>query len=233
MRTCYALLSNPIHRLRSSKYFRLIVDDSGEFKMAKTLIVAYKPEDLFGEWNYITRAFGNKTDLETAISKYRFNSEDPEHFKKVVFSKLRDQDRQTIQYPYDLGDLYFDALVFVDERSGRVELRYQDETISLKDFKTEAEILKEKYLELESKYCKNRYIETREELDEFLTALEVFNDHKDFDEIEVLTYLKEDIKTTKNFPILLVYQTYEEYNISYDYNEHHHRFTLVDDSLGR
>lgn len=201
--------------------------------MAKTLIVAYKPEDLFGEWNYITRAFGNKADLETAISKYRFNSDDPEHFKKVVFSKLRDQDRQTIQYPYDLGDLNFDALVFVDERSGRVELRYQDETISLKDFKTEVEILKEKYLELESKYCKNRYIENREELDEFLTALEVFNDHADFDEIEVLTYIKEDVKTTKNFPILLVYQTYEEYNIPYDYNEHHHRFTLVDDSLGR
>ena len=201
--------------------------------MAKTLIVAYKPEDLFGEWEYITRAFGNKADLETAISKYRFNSEDPEHFKKVVFSKLRNQDRQTIQYPYDLGDLYFDALIFVDERSGRVELRYQDETISLKDFKTEVEILKEKYLELESKYCKNRYLENREELDEFLTALEVFNDHADFDEIEVLTYLKEDAKTTKNFPILLVYQTYEEYNISYDYNEHHHRFTLVDDSLGR
>lgn len=201
--------------------------------MAKTLIVAYKPEDLFGEWNYITRAFGNKADLETAISKYRFNSDDPEHFKKVVFSKLRDQDRQTIQYPYDLGDLNFDALVFVDERSGRVELRYQDETISLKDFKTEVEILKEKYLELESKYCKNRYIENREELDEFLTALEVFNDHADFDEIEVLTYLKEDAKTTKNFPILLVYQTHEEYNIPYDYNEHHHRFTLVDDSLGR
>lgn len=201
--------------------------------MAKTLIVAYKPEDLFGEWNYITRAFGNKADLETAISKYRFNSDDPEHFKKVAFSKLRDQDRQTIQYPYDLGDLNFDALVFVDERSGRVELRYQDETISLKDFKTEVEILKEKYLELESKYCKNRYIENREELDEFLTALEVFNDRADFDEIEVLTYLKEDIKTTKNFPILLVYQTYEEYNIPYDYNEHHHRFTLVDDSLGR
>ena len=201
--------------------------------MAKTLIVAYKPEDLFGEWNYISRAFGNKADLETAISKYRFNSDDPEHFKKVVFSKLRDQDRQTIQYPYDLGDLNFDALVFVDERSGRVELRYQDETISLKDFKTEVEILKEKYLELESKYCKNRYIENREELDEFLTALEVFNDHADFDEIEVLTYIKEDVKTTKNFPILLVYQTYEEYNIPYDYNEHHHRFTLVDDSLGR
>lgn len=201
--------------------------------MAKTLIVAYKPEDLFGEWNYITRAFGNKADLETAISKYRFNSDDPEHFKKVVFSKLRDQDRQTIQYPYDLGDLNFDALVFVDERSGRVELRYQDETISLKDFKTEVEILKEKYLELESKYCKNRYIENREELDEFLTALEVFNDHADFDEIEVLTYIKEDVKTTKNFPILLTYQTYEEYNIPYDYNEHHHRFTLVDDSLGR
>lgn len=198
--------------------------------MAKTLMVAYKPEDLFGEWNYITRAFGNKADLETAISKYRFNGEDPEHFKKVVFSKLRDQDRKTIQ---ELGDLYFDALIFVDEHYGRVELRYHDDTINLSEFKTEVEILKEKFIELESKYCKNRYLETREELDEFLTALEVFNDHADFDEIEVLTYLKEDVKTTKNFPILLVHQTHDEYNISYDYNEHHHRFTLVDDSLGR
>lgn len=198
--------------------------------MAKTLIVAYKPEDLFGEWNYITRAFGNKADLETAISKYRFNSEDPEHFKKVVFSKLRDPDRKTIQ---ELGDLYFDALIFVDENTEKVWLRYHDETILLSEFKTEAEQKKERFQELESKFCKNRYLETREELDEFLTALEVFNDHADFDEIEVLTYLKEDIKTTKSFPILLTYQTYEEYNTPYDYNEHHHRFTLVDDSLGR
>lgn len=201
--------------------------------MAKTLIVAYKPEDLFREWNYIARAFGNKADLETAISKYRFNSDDPEHFKKVVFSKLRDQDRQTIQYPYDLGDLNFDALVFVDERSGRVELRYQDETISLKDFKTEVEILKEKYLELESKYCKNRYIENREELDEFLAALDIFDKIGDFNDIEVLTYTKEDIKTTKNFPILAVLEKHESYdwNNDRDYTDLH--FTLVDSSLGR
>lgn len=195
--------------------------------------MAYKPEDLFGEWNYITRAFGNKADLETAISKNRFNSDDPEHFKKVVFSKLRDQDRQTIQYPYDLGDLNFDALLFVDERSGRVELRYQDETISLKDFKTEVEILKEKYLELESKYCKTRYIETREELDEFIAALEIFDEAGEFDDIEVLTYTKEDIKQTKNFPILAVLEKHEgfDWNNDRDYTNLH--FTLVDSTLGR
>lgn len=193
-------------------------------------MVAYKPDDLFGEWNYIARDFGDKTALEYAITKYRFNSEDPEHFKKVVFSKLRDQDRKTIQ---ELGDLEFDALIFVDEHTGKVWLRYQDETISLKDFKTEKEILSERVGELDRKYCQNRYIENREELDEFLTALEVFDEAGEFDEIEVLTYLKEEVKTTKNFPILLTFQRRDEYNINYDYDEKNAHFILVDSSLGR
>ena len=194
------------------------------------LIVAYKINDLFSEWNYVSREEDDLYAFEYRIAKLRYNYNNPEYFKKLVFSKLSDTTRKTIQ---ELGDLEFDALIFVDENTEKVWLRYHDETILLSEFKTEAEQKKERYLELESKYCKNRYLENREELDEFLTALEVFNDHADFDEIEVLTYLKEDAKTTKNFPILLVYQTYEEYNISYDYNEHHHRFTLVDDSLGR
>lgn len=194
------------------------------------LIVAYKISDLFGEWNYVTRKEDDFHAFEYRIAKLRYEHNNPEYFKKLVFSKLCDTTRQSIQ---ELGDLEFDALVFVDENTEKVWLRYHDETILLSEFKTEAEQKKERYLELESKYCKNRYLENREELDEFLTALEVFNDHADFDEIEVLTYLKEDVKTTKNFPILLAYHTYEEYNISYDYNEHHHRFTLVDDSLGR
>lgn len=197
--------------------------------MAKILIVAYKPEDLFGEWNYIARDFGDKTALECAIAKYRFNSEDPEHFKKVIFSKLRDQDRKNIQ---ELGDLEFDALVFVDERTGSVELRYLDETINLKDFKTEKEILEARVSELERKYCRNRYIENREELDEFLAALEVFDETGEFDDIEVITYTKEDIKLTKNFPILLTFVRCDEYNVNYDYDEKFANFILVDSSLG-
>lgn len=198
--------------------------------MAKILIVAYKPEDLFGEWNYFARDFGDKTALEYAITKYRFNSEDPKHFKKVVFSKLRDQDRKTVQ---ELGDLEFDALVFVDEHTGSVELRYLDETINLKDFKTEKEILEVRVGELEHKYCRNRYIENREELDEFLAALEVFDETGEFDDIEVITYTKEDIKLTKNFPILLTFVRCDEYNVNYDYDEKFANFILVDSSLGR
>lgn len=194
------------------------------------LVVAYKISDLFGEWNYVTREEDDFHAFEYRIAKLRYNHNNPEYFKKLVYSKLNDNNRQSIQ---ELGDLEFDALIFVEESKDTVWLRYHDETIYLSEFKTEGERKKERYLELESKYCKNRYLENREELDEFLTALEVFNDHADFDEIEVLTYLKEDVKTTKNFPILLVHQTHEEYNIPYDYNEHHHRFTLVDDSLGR
>lgn len=194
------------------------------------LVVAYKISDLFGEWNYVTREEDDFHAFEYRIAKLRYNHNDPEYFKKLVFSKLSDTTRQSIQ---ELGDLEFDALIFVDEAKDTVWLRYQDETIKLEDFRTKEEQKIEHQKMLEQKFCKNRYLETREELDEFLTALEVFNDHADFDEIEVLTYLKEDIKTTKNFPILLAYQTHEEYNIPYDYNEHHHRFTLVDDSLGR
>lgn len=198
--------------------------------MSKILIVAYKPEGLFGEWNYIARDFSDKTALEYAISKYRFNSENPVHFKNIVFSKLRDQDRKTVQ---ELGDLEFDALVLVDEHAGSVELRYQDETINLKDFKTEKEILEARVIELERKYCQNRYIENREELDEFLTALEIFDETGEFDDIEVITYTKEDIKQTNNFPILLTFQRHDEYNINYDYDEKFAHFVLVDGSLGR
>ena len=194
------------------------------------LIVAYKPEDLFGEWNYFARDFSDKTALEYAITKYRFNSENPEHFNNIVFSKLRDQDRKTIQ---ELGDLEFDALVFVDEHVGSVELRYQDNTINLKDFKTETEILSERVGELERKYCQNRYIETREELDEFLAALDIFDEAGEFDDIEVVTYTKEDIKQTKNFPILVVLEKREGFDWNNDYNYCELRFTLVDDSLGR
>ena len=194
------------------------------------LIVAYKINDLFSEWNYVSREEDDLYAFEYRITKLRYNHNNPEYFKKLVFSKLSDTTRKTIQ---ELGDLEFDALVFVEEAKDTVWLRYQDETIKLEDFRTKEEQKIEHQKMLEQKFCKNRYIENREELDEFLTALEVFNDHADFDEIEVLTYLKEDVKTTKNFPILLAYHTYEEYNISYDYNEHHHRFTLVDDSLGR
>lgn len=194
------------------------------------LVVAYKNYDLFSEWEYVTREEDDSYAFEYRIAKLRYNHNNPEYFKKLVFSKLSDTTRQSIQ---ELGDLEFDALVFVDEAKDTVWLRYQDETIKLEDFRTKEEQKIEHQKMLVQKFCKNRYLESREELDEFLEALEVFNDHADFDEIEVLTYLKEDVKTTKNFPILLAYQTYEEYNISYDYNEHHHRFTLVDDSLGR
>lgn len=194
------------------------------------LVVAYKNYDLFSEWNYVTREEDDFHAFEYRIAKLRYNHNNPEYFKKLVFSKLSDTTRQSVQ---ELGDLEFDALIFVDEAKDTVWLRYQDETIKLEDFRTKEEQKIEHRKMLVQKFCKNRYLESREELDEFLEALEVFNDHADFDEIEVLTYLKEDVKTTKNFPILLAYQTYEEYNIPYDYNEHHHRFTLVDDSLGR
>lgn len=194
------------------------------------LIVAYKTHDLFSEWDYVTREVNDTYALEYLISKHRQHHEEPEYFKKLVYSKLNDDNRQSIQ---ELGDLEFDALIFVEERRDLVELRYQDETIHLSEFKTKEEKATEKYNELEQKYCKNRYLENREELDEFLAALEIFDDIGNFDDIEVLTYTKEDIKTTKNFPILLTFQRHDEYNINYDYDEKNAYFILVDSTLGR
>lgn len=194
------------------------------------LIVAYKTHDLFSEWDYVTREVNDTYALEYLISKHRQHHEEPEYFKKLVYSKLNDDNRQSIQ---ELGDLEFDALIFVEERRDLVELRYQDETIHLSEFKTKEEKATEKYNELEQKYCRTRYLENREELDEFLAALEVFDDIGNFDDIEVLTYTKEDIKTTKNFPILAVLEKREnfDWNNDRDYTDLH--FTLVDSSLGR
>lgn len=194
------------------------------------LIVAYKTYDLFSEWDYVTREVNDTYALEYLISKHRQHHEEPEYFQKLVYSKLNDDNRQSIQ---ELGDLEFDALVFVDEHTGSVELRYQDNTISLDEFRTEDEIKAERLKELESNYLKTRYLENREELDEFLAALEVFDDVGDFNDIEVITYTKEDIKTTKNFPILVVLEKHEGFDWNNDYNYYELYFTLVDSSLGR
>lgn len=78
------------------------------------LIVAYKTHDLFGEWGYITREEDDVTSFEYIISKHRYHHEEPEFYKKLVFSKLNDDKRQSIQ---ELGDLKFDALIFVDEKT--------------------------------------------------------------------------------------------------------------------
>lgn len=194
------------------------------------LIVAFKTYDLFSEWDYVTRKVNDTHALEYFISKHRRNINEPDYFKKLVYSKLNDDNRQSIQ---ELGDLEFDALIFVEESRDLVELRYQDETIHLSEFRTEEEQKAERLKELESKYLKTRYIENREELDEFLAALDIFDETGDFNDIEVLTYTKEDIKTTKNFPILAVLEKYEGYDWNKDYNYYELHFTLVDDSLGR
>lgn len=194
------------------------------------LIVAYKTYDLFSEWDYVTREVNDTYALEYLISKHHQHHEEPEYFKKLVYSKLNDDNRQSIQ---ELGDLEFDALVFVYEHTGSVELRYQDDTINLSEFRTEDEIRAERLKELESKYLKTRYLENREELDEFLAALDIFDKIGDFNDIEVLTYTKEDIKTTKNFPILAVLEKHEGFDWNNDYNYYEIHFTLVDSSLGR
>lgn len=194
------------------------------------LIVAYKTYDLFSEWDYVTREVNDIYALEYIISKHRQHHEEPEYFKKLVYSKLNDDNRQSIQ---ELGDLEFDALIFVEESRDLVELRYQDETIHLSEFKTKEEKATEKYNELEQKYCRTRYLENREELDEFLAALEVFDDIGNFDDIEVITFTKEDIKQTRNFPILAVLEKHESYDWNNDRDYTDLRFTLVDGSLGR
>lgn len=193
------------------------------------LIVAYKTYDLFSEWDYVTRKVNDTHALEYFISKHRQHHEEPEYFKKLVYSKLNDDNRQSIQ---ELGDLEFDALIFVEESRDLVELRYRDETIHLSEFKTKEEKA-ERLKVLESKYLKTRYLENREELDEFLAALEVFDETGEFNDIEVLTYTKEDIKQTKNFPILVLLEKHEDYDWNNDRNYYELRFTLVDDSLGR
>ena len=85
------------------------------------LIVAYKTYDLFSAWDYVTREEDDLYAFEYRIAKLRYNHNDPEYFKKLVFSKLNDDKRQSIQ---ELGDLEFDALIFVDEGTGNVWLRY-------------------------------------------------------------------------------------------------------------
>ena len=194
------------------------------------LIVAYKTYDLFSEWDYVTRKVNDTHSLEYFISKHHRNINEPDYFKKLVYSKLNDDNRQSIQ---ELGDLEFDALIFVEEGRDLVELRYQDETIHLSEFRTEDEIKAERLKELESKYLKTRYLENREELDEFLAALEVFDETGQYNNIEVVTYTKEDIKQTKNFPILAVLEKHEGFDWNNDYNYYELHFTLVDDSLGR
>lgn len=202
-------------------------------KMLK-LVVAYKISDLFGEWNYVTREEDDFYAFEYRIAKLRYNHNNPEYFKKLVFSKLSDTTRQSIQ---ELGDLEFDALVFVDETKDTVWLRYQDETIKLEDFRTKEEQKIAKINELEHKYCnpgRKCYLESREDLDDFLAALETFDKSGNYDEIEVMQFIAGSVTETKNFPILVLYKKSEEFTDDYSGDTiTKHYFTLVDDSLGR
>ena len=194
------------------------------------LIVAYKNYDLFSEWEYVAREVNDTYALEYLISKHRWHHQEPEYFKKLVYSKLNDNNRQSIQ---ELGDLEFDALIFVEESKDTVWLRYHDETIYLSEFKTEEEKAIEKFNELRAKFCKTRYLENREELDEFLEALEIFDETGKFDDIEVMQFLKEPAKETQNFPILVVLEKHEGFDWDNGRNYENLTFTLVDDSLGR
>ena len=194
------------------------------------LIVAFKPHDLFAEWNYVSREEEDIYAFEYRIAKLRHESDNPEYFQKLVFSKLNDNRRQTIQ---ELGDLEFDALVFVDEATGKVWLRYHDETNFLKDFRTAEEQKTENLKALAQKFCKTRYLENREELDEFLAALEVFDESGRFDEIEVSPFLAGSVTETSIFPILLIYQFRSEYDSGAEVDHEFHQFTLVDGTLGR
>lgn len=197
------------------------------------LIAAYKNYDLFSKWEYVTREVNDTYALEYLISKHRWHHQEPEYFKKLVYGKPNDNKRQSIQ---ELGDLEFDALIFVDEKTEKVWLRYHDETIYLSEFRTTEEIKNDELKALKAKYCRvdsKFYIENRQELDEFLAALETFDQSGDFDDIEVMQFINGDVKTTTKFPILLIYYSDSHYDSDYQVDITKHRFTLVDDSLGR
>lgn len=192
------------------------------------LIVAYKSHDLFSAWDYITREMHDFTSIEYLISRYRYNSNKPEYFKNQIFKTKDETKRLQAQ---SIEELHADAIIFADEFAGLVKLRVGDEVMNLIDYRTTQEIQEQKYADLINKFTVNHYLHNREELEEFKQAVELFDNVGNFDDIEILDYIKGGHANAQNFPILVLvnWERFEDWD---GREENRLKFTLVDSALG-
>ena len=191
------------------------------------LIVAYKSHDLFSAWDYISRETHDFTAIEYLISRYRYNSNKPEYFKNQIFKTKDETKRLQAQ---NIEDLHADAIIFADEFAGLVKLRVGDEVMNLIDYRTTQEIQEQKYADLINKFTVNHYIHSSEELEEFKQAVELFDNVGNFDDIEIVDFVK-GYANAKNFPILVLVN-WERFENQWGCEENHLKFTLVDSNLG-
>lgn len=191
------------------------------------LIVAYKSHDLFSVWDYIEREMHDFTSIEYLISRYRYNSNKPEYFKNQIFKTKDETKRLQAQ---SIEELDADAIIFANEFDGLVKLRIGDEVMNLIDYHTSQEIQEQKYADLINKYSSDFYIRSGGDLEEFKQAVELFDNVGNFDDIEIVDYVK-GYANAQNFPILVLvnWERFEDYD---GREENRLRFTLVDSNLG-
>ena len=191
------------------------------------IIVAFKSHDIFGDWDYIEYEYHSLSAIEYAILCYRGYYGKLEHFKNAIFCIKDETKRKQTQ---NIEDLQADAIIFADEFDGTVKLRYQNQVMDLIDFRTELEIEQERFDDLIKKYRHDFYIRSSEELEEFKQAAGLFDKSGNFDEVEIVDYVKGYANTT-NFPILALVN-WHQFRNEWGGEENHLRFTLVDSSLG-
>ena len=192
------------------------------------LIIAYKAHDLFSVWDYIERKMHDIQSIEYLILRYRYNSNKPEFFKNSIFRTKDETKRKQAQ---SIDELEADAIIFVNEFDNLVKLRYQNQEMDLIEFKTEQEREKEKYDYFIEKFGHDTLIRSSEELEEFKQALDLFEKIGDFDNIEIVDYIRGFYTNASNFPILAIVNWSQSIN-QHGHEENHLHITLVDQNLG-
>lgn len=188
------------------------------------LTIAYKFSNK--EVVSFTKEFYDTYPLEYTISRFRNLS-----IEEILGHVQQSEDKITETTDVRKAHKYkTDALIFVDEKSQKVILYYQNQVTELSNYKSDADKATEFYEHCREKFTKNAYLHNREDLKEFLKALELFNDSILIEEVNVENLTKSKIEDIKEFPVLVIfnldkhfdgYETIEKYN-----------YTLVDQTLG-
>ena len=188
------------------------------------LTVAYKFSNK--EVVSFTKEFYDKYPLEYTISRFRDLS-----IEEILGYVQQSENKITETTDVRKDRKYkTDALIFVDEKSRKVTLYYQNQTTKLSDYKNDAEKAAELYEHCKEKFTKNAYLHNREDLKEFLKALEIFNDSILIEEVNVENLTKSKIEDIKEFPVLVIFKLdehFDGYATIAKYN-----YTLVDQNLG-
>lgn len=154
--------------------------------------------------------------------------------KQMLFYQYCGQTNKPSYFP-SLDEIETDILISLENFNSPVYLHVNGATLLLSEFKTKEEIIQSEINSLSVKYLDDFYIHNREELDEFLRAIDFlernrkFNPWEDYGEFEFDdSKLEKNLHDARLFPILVLYK----HDSSDDYHKPSTTYRFLDSTLG-